>query len=806
MNNYHINNNESINKRDTKEIITLSIELEDNHIEYLKIYKNSIPNKVAYNFCLEHNLNYDSLLKLTSEIKNALDKSKKKQKKNNSYENINKIPIENISPIKNSSSSQNINNNYNCKYNKIIKNKNLNKKEIKCVMSQQKYNFKDISKSLRRPIIYEFKIIIKGGEQIQKKSKIKIKDKKENNIEKNEHFIGNNSNLFKEYINYNENRGKLRTNYLSPTVSSSSKIKRNEEYKNNNNLYDNNSYIPMLRKSNRNKTYSHDNIKIINIINNNNINDNNNLNESLKKNNSKNEEEKEKEYKKNYKLNFGEKLYQKNIKLKEISKKKTKDKVNKDKKAEIDECTFKPRINKMNIKSIKFNNNEKDKNISNKLEKRNNNNEVKDKNKNNKNEIDKKENGKLIIEEGMENGKKSIDNDRNNEIKSGISNNKNLIFQKKQSNYITSKDQKKSNHKELSEKSHKINENKISIFEKLYSQKSGNKDLEDKIYNKKELFRPKTNRNYKGVYNNTSFTQRQKIYKAKSTERKKKLTQQAYPNFDPNTGQKLFHPTINKNHDGNHRVSKYSNLYLNSLAGKTRKEELQKRMFNKEKKNHEFRVSGNSNNIFTNQINKSLKKIFLSLDKNQNGKLSQFNYSIKELPNNIKKIINPLLIDIDLKNKIFDEEQFIDECKNLYKKLNYYEKREIYNFSDIINNNNNNKFYSISCYSKETIDKNNNDYSNYFITNNDDINSYDTNIYSSSFYRIKSDSSQKENKDKSSDLLNSKFNINEYCVNSNYLNLNEKYYNYKTFYGKSSEGKRRRYYDNLIIQRAQEEI
>ena len=85
------------------------------------------------------------------------------------------------------------------------------------------------------------------------------------------------------------------------------------------------------------------------------------------------------------------------------------------------------------------------------------------------------------------------------------------------------------------------------------------------------------------------------------------------------------------------------------MAGKTRKEEIQKRIYNKERKEHEFRVSGNSDNKFTNQINKSLKKIFISLDKNQKGKLSQFNYSTKELPNNIKKIRNPLLVDYRFK-------------------------------------------------------------------------------------------------------------------------------------------------------------
>ena len=63
--------------------------------------------------------------------------------------------------------------------------------------------------------------------------------------------------------------------------------------------------------------------------------------------------------------------------------------------------------------------------------------------------------------------------------------------------------------------------------------------------------------------------------------------------------------------------------------------------------------------------------------------------------------------------------------------------------------------------------------------------------------------------DKSSDIANSKFNINninECYVNPNYPNLNEKFYNCKTFYGKSFEDKKRRCYDNLIIQRTQEQI
>ena len=38
------------------EIAKLSIEIGNNQTKLLKVYNNSIPSKLAYNFCLEYNL------------------------------------------------------------------------------------------------------------------------------------------------------------------------------------------------------------------------------------------------------------------------------------------------------------------------------------------------------------------------------------------------------------------------------------------------------------------------------------------------------------------------------------------------------------------------------------------------------------------------------------------------------------------------------------------------------------------------------------------------------------------------------
>ena len=64
----------SINNN-SNEIAILSIEIGNNQIKLLKIYNNSIPSKIAYDFCLEYNLDYDSLKKLTFEIKNLISES-----------------------------------------------------------------------------------------------------------------------------------------------------------------------------------------------------------------------------------------------------------------------------------------------------------------------------------------------------------------------------------------------------------------------------------------------------------------------------------------------------------------------------------------------------------------------------------------------------------------------------------------------------------------------------------------------------------------------------------------------------------
>lgn len=64
-----------------KELLVLAIELGDQNKKLLKIFSDSKPEQLAYDFCLQNNLDFESLQNLTEEIKNVLANNKNGQTK-----------------------------------------------------------------------------------------------------------------------------------------------------------------------------------------------------------------------------------------------------------------------------------------------------------------------------------------------------------------------------------------------------------------------------------------------------------------------------------------------------------------------------------------------------------------------------------------------------------------------------------------------------------------------------------------------------------------------------------------------------
>ena len=591
------------------EIAKLSIEIGNNQTKLLKVYNNSIPSKLAYNFCLEYNLDYDSLKKLTYTIKNLIEGTNQNSKLNNSFEKKNKSV--NHSPLK---------------INEDNKKQELNKKE---------------------------KLI----------------------------------NNYENKCNDNKNKEINKSSYLNQTESSKNKIK-NQKMK--------------INKSSDEKEqkfiYNNDDIKIINIINNNNKKDNNCNN-----------------------INYGEKLYDKCMQMKKISVEKIKNEINLQQKKELSECTFKPKINAINIKCFK-------------------------------NNINKKEEKKET--------KKS---EQINIIKSEIE-----ICKIKKEKMKKIQKRPQTARKE------------ISIYERLYNlHKNKNKKEKNEINNKEILFKPKINNNYNLKRNTERFEERQRIYSTKSNKRKKILEQQIYTNYDSKTGQKLFHPSINKSK--NYNII----LYKKRQNKKLKKEIIKKEIFNMLQTQRIFRPNPNSDNIFENIIIRSFRKIFSILDINYKNEISIFNYSIKNIPDEIKKIIAPILTRIDLTNEIFNENKFIKECKKIFKNLDYFSKKIIYKFAEEENNEEQKDLYLFS----------------QIKTRHDSEKDLQKFIYNC-YYTNDSSKENEYNNLINNTCINQNINIyaNDYCINGKYSRINERFYNYTKDINISKEN-RHKSFENLIIQK-----
>ena len=654
----------NLKNKDNKEIIeiaVLSIEIGNNQIKYLKIYNNSIPSKLAYNFCLEYNLDYESLKRLTYEIKNLIIESNKKTQLNKSFEKSRKN--DNLIQIK--------------------RNKSVNhspKRDDININTKQKYNFKDITKEIKKPI--EFDYIIKYN-----KEQNIIEEEKNNYINRNTNNINNN----KKEIS--------RSSYLSPTESSKCKI-RNQKLKMNKSF-----------ESEGKKLISNNNIKIINIMNNDNL---KNVKERNKVKSERNKSE----------INYGEILYDKCMKMKKISDEKIIKQINLEQKKELDECTFKPKINTINIKCFKNNN-------------------------------------KKILESPKKSEKIRANKNKSNN---------------------TSINKIKINHNERNEKNNLKNQKRqktarkeISIYERLYNLR--NQKKEEEKNNKEKLFIPKINNKYTKNINKKSFRERQKIYSAKSTERKKNLEKQINTKYDSKTGQKLFHPSINKNYYNKNKMNNNYSLSLDKRNGKLKKEKIKKDIIKMIKSERTFKANMKSDNIFGNNIIKSFNKIFSFLDIYFKGELSPFNYSTKNLPKSIKNIILPILNEIDSKNKTYNEKTFINECKKLYKNLDYYSKRLIYKFSED-ENYEQNDLYVFSPFQM-----------------NKDL---DNDIIKLSKTQWSTSNDNKENEDNNKNInKNKKLDVNDYYINGKYSKIYERFYNNKANYKESST----KLFENLIIQR-----
>ena len=537
-----------------KELMTLAIDLGENIKKYLKIYSDTKPEELAYNFCYVNQLDYNSLNQLTEQIRKIIKNNKN-------------------SPKKESIEKNNFSNNDD--YSKYISKTNGEKK-----INKQNQLFENVK-------------------YISNKSIYKNKLNNSFNYNKGNNFERKNSNK------------KLNNSYYSPTISSSTKQKINTT----NTINDNSNLI---------KSYNYkrpkSNCSQIN-------------NEFISKSNKDISISYTSLIKTNKKENYGEKLYNKCKKNEEIKKGKIEQKRIEEESKVNNECTFKPKINKESYHSLssRFNN-----------------------------ILQFDDNDHIINYDNY------IDKKKTNLYKKYKQKDENCYFKPK-----------------INETKEKDN-NLIPRYEQLYQNskqlKSKREFISNTIYNG-NLFRPSINRIYNTEMLNLPFNERQNIFNSRTSEKKIKMKNKIENDIDTITGQKLFKPQINQNSHLRKRNSKdtFNNLY-SDYEKKIIKRKQEEKINNEKFYTLETLSNKQSNEIYEkNKIN-SFEKIFNILDKDQDGKISNFNIHINGLPKNIKNIIFPILNEIKEDNKIVNKNEFCNGCLKLYENLNYLQKKEIMNF------------------------------------------------------------------------------------------------------------------------------
>ena len=681
---------EEQNEEQKKALLTLAIELGDKKKQLLNIYLDSKPEQLAYDFCLQNNLDFDSMQNLTEEIKNAL--SNYKSEPNQELKNqISEEVEQTTSNKKNKGYDANESENNevpheidNDEHQHEEKNENMEKKEEENNGIQSGPKTEEISEENQAHVENKSenheKEEIQSKEQenekgqkndveheeeqlIENKDDNKNNENKENKENKEDNNL-NNDNNNNEVNNENENENEKKNeknqnkkeeneeelakeeegdemvdmneneeeednipSYLSPTICFQYKQRQIVQPKEKPEYTD---FDTTFKKKDKNKEFAEEiNEKVVNKLN---INQNNQ--KYLPKDYYDNPDGK----------NFGERLYHKELKLKEEAMEKIKNKIEKENKEKEDNLTFTPKINEYNIIALQ---NRKNNNIQYNDEKR------------------------ILYYKDY--------------LKTKEEHTKNKILEEcEKDNTFMPKINPKSQKMAEAGSSH------VPRYEQLYKKKLDLKKLEEKIYDDPNMFKPKINKNYKGgnkkmtEYASLTFEERQKKFREKVEEKRGKLMEKKNTNIDVKTGKKYFKPTINKNKKlENERKNKpvFNQLYSDSEKYKIKKEELEKKVLELEQFKTEFKASVRSEEMYDKQKNIAFEKIFKRLDDDKDGKISKDDIDLYGISKRIVKIISPILDELKNGKGTISSEEFIKKCEIIYKGLNYADKKELFIYS-----------------------------------------------------------------------------------------------------------------------------
>ena len=693
------------NKKIEEPIYIMTVELNKGKNESIKIFKNSKPEEVAYEFCKIHNLDFSSLSYLTEEIiklVNNLPYEKKEKKIENEpieevdedEDNINQITetsslkkkINSFEKLNHNYYNYNNNSNFNYFDNDIEKNLNeMNDIQIMDLYNNHRNNEKiDFSGTKGRiDLIEEFNQ--SENQEKENYQNLNFKNNINNENNNNENFNNNNN----ENLNENNNENFYIYN------------EKNDNINNYNDFsFDNN---------NLNHNYNYGSYK--------------NFNEEKYFNNKKNkkfnrENKKIKEEEKNLSDNFD--FYQMRKKVLSYEEFFNNFKNNILNNTNYYKKKSRTNFNDLNKKYKSFNNENKNKRLSpNQVRDNLSNTEIhiNKKNDNNNNNIYKKNKYEILNEDYIKKPKKTI-----------YINNKIVQIKKNNSN------KKKDKNFEI-----KNSINNCCILDEVYQNKIHDESifiskLNSPIHinlNKKKLSLKEFSNSYQLMENKNSERINKSYRKSLSSQQKKKYNKNFFSNLSNSKSERnnhFFHSRdkLKKDNNDNFKNNSFSPSLINSSGLNKRKKivffnnsdakEKNNSMIYKKKNNFYFlkninlspnkkridirklkkkffvndkvindNKNMNNNDYINEKINEMdkkniLRKIFLLLDYENKGYIELDNTKSQKIPIQIIIILSPIFNNFKEKNKISMNE-FLNKGYNLMDKISYQDKKILIDFS-----------------------------------------------------------------------------------------------------------------------------
>ena len=236
--------------------------------------------------------------------------------------------------------------------------------------------------------------------------------------------------------------------------------------------------------------------------------------------------------------------------------------------------------------------------------------------------------------------------------------------------------------------------NTSSRFDRLYdyriSYKENKKKLSDK-YTEKYTFQPKINSASSYPLTKMSFNERLKLYSNKSQIVIERLQKSVEKKRKSNEKNKLVLNTerpknaLKEIKETKKGFSKdKDNCKMKILHGKkniSKTKLLTDKNLEERNKTYRSKHVSSSVSIINNKKLKCFKNIFKLLDKDDNdGKISDKNMDLNYIPKDIKKILEPIFIELKNDNETLTESEFVFVCDKLYESLTYQQKQKLLEF------------------------------------------------------------------------------------------------------------------------------